>query len=36
MIKFLIIGAYIGHKVYWKKAHKQRVMKWEVFFTKGV
>jgi hypothetical protein len=32
MIKTLIIGTYICHKIYWKRTHKQRVIKWDKFF----
>lgn len=32
MIKMIIIGAYICHKIYWKRTHRTRKVKWEGFF----
>jgi hypothetical protein len=32
MIKTLVIGCYIAHKIYWKKTHKERTIKWVRFF----
>ncbi|KAF0822495.1 hypothetical protein KIS1582_3712 [Cytobacillus firmus] len=35
MIKFVLIGAYIAHKIYWKQANKRVLIPWSNFF-KGV
>lgn len=35
MIKTIIIGAYIAHKVYWKRTHVERSVKWNTFFAKA-
>jgi hypothetical protein len=32
ILKTIIIGAYITHKIYWKRTHKQRHIKWDRFF----
>lgn len=32
MIKYAIITAYITHKIYWKRKHKERIIKWDKFF----
>lgn len=32
MIKFLIIGMYVAHKVYWKRSHREVTIEWEDFF----
>jgi hypothetical protein len=31
MIKTLIIGAYIGHKIWWKRQNKVRVVRFSTF-----
>lgn len=35
MIKMIIIGAYVCHKVYWKRTHKEQKIGWNKFFAKG-
>lgn len=32
MIKMIIIGAYVCHKIYWKRQNKTRSVKWAGFF----
>jgi hypothetical protein len=32
MIKFFIIGAYIAHKIWWKRTHREITVSWEDFF----
>lgn len=34
MIKTAIIVAYIAHKVYWKRTHRERTIRWNKFFAK--
>jgi hypothetical protein len=34
MIKMIIIGSYIAHKVYWKRTHRENTIKWNKFFAK--
>lgn len=34
MVKFAIIGAYVAHKVYWKRKYKERSVRWNTFFKK--
>lgn len=36
IIKSIVIGCYVAHKVYWKRTHREQTMKWSKFFTKGV
>ena len=36
MIKTAIITAYIVHKIYWKRTHKERTIKWAKFFPGAV
>ena len=33
MIKTLIIGGYIVHKIWWKRQHKERVISWQKFWA---
>lgn len=32
MIKMAIITAYVCHKIYWKRTHKERKIAWNKFF----
>lgn len=32
MIKWIFIGCYVAHKVWWKRAHRETVIEWEDFF----
>jgi hypothetical protein len=32
MIKTIIISAYICHKIWWKRTHKERTIRWVRFF----
>lgn len=32
MIKTAIIAAYVCHKIWWKRTHKERTVKWNKFF----
>lgn len=32
MIKFVLIGSYIAHKIYWKHANKKVLISWNSFF----
>lgn len=32
MVKTIIIGCYIAHKIWWKRTHKERTVKWNKFF----
>ena len=34
MIKMMIIGCYVIHKIHWKKTHKERKVSWNKFFEK--
>jgi hypothetical protein len=34
MIKMIIIGAYVCHKIHWKKTHKECKVNWNKFFAK--
>lgn len=34
MVKTLIISCYVIHKIYWKRTHKERTIKWIKFFPK--
>lgn len=34
MVKIAIIGAYVIHKVYWKRQHRESNIKWNTFFKK--
>jgi hypothetical protein len=36
MIKFLIIGTYVAHKVYWKRTNRMNTIEWKKFFPKEV
>jgi hypothetical protein len=32
MIKFMIIGCYIAHKIYWKRVNREVTIQWDDFF----
>lgn len=34
MVKWTIIGCYVVHKIWWKRVHSQRVVKWQDFLRR--